>query len=741
MVISTMSFACSQKSKSIDEKVNELLSRMTLDEKIGQLVQYNGFWDATGPVPQESNSKRKYNDVRQGLVGSVLNVYGVEQVRKLQEIAVTQSRLGIPLIFGMDVIHGYKTAFPVPIAEAASWNMQTIEQAARISATEASAAGINWTFAPMLDVSRDPRWGRVMEGAGEDPYLTAQVGIAKIKGFQGTDLSHSQTIAACAKHFAGYGFPIAGRDYNTVDVSKVTLFNDILPPFKAAVENNVATVMNAFNVLNGVPCTGNSWLVRDVLKNTWNFKGFVVSDWGSIMEMATHGYAQDRYHAAQLAIEAGCDMDMESYAYRNDLKTLIEKGVVKESLIDDAVRRILRIKFEMGLFDNPYKYCDKEHEKVILQNTDYSKEALQSALEAIVLLKNEQSLLPLSKNQKNIAVIGALANDKDTPLGNWRAQAVKNSAVSVLEGISVYTNDYVYAQGALVHTNAAGFIHTVNINTTDKSGFAQAIAVAKKADVIIMVLGENCFQSGEARSRSDIGLPGVQQELLEAVYAVNRNIVLVLMNGRPLTIPWAGEHIPAIVEAWQLGQQSGNAIAQVLFGDYNPQGKLPMSFPRSVGQIPVYYNHLNTGRPEGFNKVFWSHYMDIENTPLYSFGHGLSYTTFAYSNIVLKETKKGEYTITAHITNTGNRTGTETPQLYIRDVVASVVRPVKELKGFTKVTLSPGESKQIEFKLQRADLGFYTETGKLNVEPGDFEIMIGSSSSTILLNTKLTLTE
>ena len=486
----------------------------------------------------------------------------------------------------------------------------------------------------------------------------------------------------------------------------VTLYNDILPPFKAAVDNNVATVMNAFNVLNGVPCTGNTMLVRNILKHTWNFKGFVVSDWGSIMELATHGYARDRAHAAQIAIEAGCDMDMESYAYRNDLKPLVENGTIPESLIDDAVRRILRIKFELGLFDNPYKYCDSVREKTILHATDFSKEALQSALEAIVLLKNENSLLPLSKNQKHIAVIGALANDKDSPIGNWRAQAVPSSAVSVLEGLAKYTSNITYVQGAVLNTNPAGFTHKVTINETDKSGFAEAIAVAKKSEVVVMVLGENCFQSGEARSRADIGLPGVQQELLEAVYAVNKNIVLILMNGRPLTIPWAGAHVPAILETWQLGSQSGNAIAQVLFGDFNPQGKLPMSFPRSVGQIPLYYNHLNTGRPAGFNRVFWSHYTDIENTPLYSFGHGLSYTTFAYSNLEITPKKNGKYTITLRITNTGTRVGTETPQLYIRDIVASVVRPVKELKGFTKVTLKPNESKTIEFVLTDAELGF-----------------------------------
>lgn len=739
IVICLLSISCNKQPESIDTKVKNLVSQMTLEEKIGQLTQYNGFWDATGPIPQETSVRKKYEDVKNGLVGSLLNVYGAKNVRKLQEIAVTQSRLGIPLIFGMDVIHGYKTAFPVPIAEAASWNMKTIEQAARISAIEASAAGINWTFAPMLDVSRDPRWGRVMEGAGEDPYLTSQVGIAKIKGFQGTDLSKSHTIAACAKHFAGYGFPIAGRDYNTVDVSNLTLYNDILPPFKAAVENNIATCMNAFNVLNGVPCTGNSFLVRDVLKKSWNFKGFVVSDWGSIMELATHGYARDRAHAAQLAIEAGCDMDMESYAYCNDLKSLVTNGTVPIQLIDDAVSRILRIKFELGLFDNPYKYCDTIKENQILEKTDYSKEALQSALESIVLLQNNNSLLPLSKSQKNIAIIGALADDKDSPIGNWRAQATPNSAVSVIEGISKYTKDFTYSQGAVLNIEKSGFTQNVTINETDKSGFSQAIAAAKKADIVIMVLGENCFQSGEARSRSNIGLPGVQQDLLEAIYSANKNIVLILMNGRPLVIPWAAEHIPAILETWQLGSQSGNAIAKVLFGDFNPQGKLPMSFPRSVGQIPIYYNHLNTGRPEGFNKVFWSHYLDVENTPLYSFGHGLSYTSFSYSNLNVKQTDSRKFTVTAQITNTGNQKGTETPQLYIRDKVASIVRPVKELKGFTKVTLAPKETKTIQFNLTEKELGFYNDKGSFIVESGEFLCMIGSSSNSIHLEKSFTL--
>ena len=593
---------------STDQKVLLLLQRMTLEEKIGQMNQYNGFWDVTGPAPKEGDAILKYDHLKKGLVGSVLNVTGVEKVRKLQEIVMNESRLGIPLIFGFDVIHGYKTITPIPLAEAASWDLDAIQQSARMSAIEASAVGINWTFAPMVDISRDPRWGRVMEGSGEDPYLGSKIGVARIKGYQGDDLAATNTIAATAKHFAGYGFAESGKDYNTADVGTSTLYNIIFPPFKAAVENDVKTFMNSFNVLNGIPATANKWLQRDILKDKWNFKGFVVSDWGSGMEMIDHGYAKDLNDVAVLSANAGSDMDMESYAYIKYLKAAVESGKVKMEFIDDAVKRILTLKYELGLFDNPYRYCDSIREKELINHKDHHATALEMAKKSIVLLKNQGDLLPLKKEQKKIVVIGALADDKNSPLGNWRLAADDNTAISVIEGLRKYTNQVRYVKGADLIIGNTSFPNEVEINETDKSGFKAAIKAAKKADVVIMVLGENGFQSGEGRSRANLDLPGVQQELMEAVYKVNNNIILVLMNGRPLAITWADEHIPAILETWQLGSQSGNAIAQVLFGDYNPSGKSPMTFPRSVGQIPIYYNHYSTGRPGPKKEVFWSHF-------------------------------------------------------------------------------------------------------------------------------------
>lgn len=714
---------------AIEAKVEALLQKMTLEEKVGQMNQYNGFWDITGPAPKDGNNKEKYDHLKKGLVGSVLNVTGVEQVRKMQELVVKESRLGIPLIFGLDVIHGHKTLGPIPLGEAASWDLTAIEKSARVAAIEASARGINWTFAPMVDISRDARWGRVMEGAGEDTYLGSKIGVARIKGFQGNDLSANNTIAATAKHFAGYAFAESGRDYNTVDVGTVTLYNTILPPFKAAVqEANVRTVMNSFNVLNGVPATGNAFLQRDILKGRWQFNGFVVSDWGSVWEMIDHGFAKDLEQAAALAANAGSDMDMESYAYIAYLKGLVESGKVDVKLIDDAVRRILRVKFELGLFDDPYRYCDVQREKTLPYHPDHQAAMLDVAKKSIVLLKNQDNLLPLKKTQPNIAVIGALAADKNSPLGSWRIGSDDNTAISVLEGLKKYTNQVTYAKGADVITGPANFINELTINQTDKSGFAEAIKVAKRASVVVMVLGEHGFQSGEGRSRSELGLPGVQQELLEAVYKVNKNIVLVLMNGRPLTIPWADKNIPTIVETWQLGTQSGNAIAQVLFGDYNPSGKLPMSFPRSVGQIPIYYNHYRTGRPGAKNEVFWSHYSDVPNQPLYPFGYGLSYTQFGYSNLTIDDSNPTAIKVTVTVTNTGKYNGEEVAQLYLTDKVASVVRPVKELKGFEKFNLAPGQSKTVVFTLTQDELGFYNEKGEYIVEPGEFEVMVGSNS-------------
>ena len=726
---------------SFDEKAEVLLSKMTLEEKIGQMNQYSGFWDFTGPSPRGGDAKKKYQDLKNGSVGSMLNVRGVKDVMAVQKIAVEETRLGIPLIIGFDVIHGYKTISPIPIAEAASWDLEAIQKSAQMAALESSAAGINWTFAPMVDISRDARWGRVMEGAGEDPFLGSKIATAKVKGFQGENLSSNFTIAACAKHFAAYGFSEGGRDYNTVDVGTSTLHNMVFPPFIAAKDAGVKTFMNSFNELNGIPATGNEYLQREVLKEEWNFDGFVVSDWDSISEMIAHGYTKNESDAAEIALNAGSDMDMESYLYLDHLKNLVDEGKVDLALIDDAVKRILKVKFELGLFDDPYKYCDLKREKEITGSKEINAAALDIAKKSIVLLKNEGNLLPLKKEGQHIAIIGALASDKTSPLGNWRLAADDDTAISVLEGMSKYKgNSILYSKGANLTIGKAEFVTPLKINTIDKSGFKEAITIAKEADIVLMILGEHGFQSGEGRSRTDLGLPGVQQELLEEIFKVNKNIVLVLNNGRPLAINWADENIPSIVEAWQLGTQSGNAIAEVLYGDYNPSGKLPMTFPRNVGQVPLYYNHKNTGRPNlpEAETVFWSHYNDVEKTPLYPFGYGLSYTTFEYGTI--KTTKSFDLdqkiTVSVAVTNTGKRKGKEVVQLYIRDKYASITRPVKELKGFELLELLPGEKKIVDFELTEKELGFYDNNGKWIFEKGDFEIFIGGNSQT---NNKIAL--
>ena len=724
---------------SINTKVDSLLNIMTLDEKIGQMNQYNGFWDVTGPSPKGGDAKYKYENLKKGLVGSMLNIRGVKDITAVQKIAVEQTRLGIPLIIGNDVIHGYKTLSPIPLAEAASWDLKEIENSARIAALEASAAGTNWTFAPMVDISRDARWGRVMEGAGEDPFLGSLIAAARVRGFQGDDLSKHNTIAATAKHFAGYGFSESGRDYNTVDVSKNTLYNIILPPFKATVDAGVRTFMNGFNELDGIPVTGSSFLQRDILKSQWGFDGFVISDWGSISEMIAHGYARDGKHATELAIKAGSDMDMESHLYIKKIKDLIESQKLDIKLIDDAVSRILRVKFELGLFDDPFKYLDSNREKEVIYHPDNQKGVLEMAKKSIVLLKNENQLLPLKRENQTIALIGALANDNNSPLGNWRTNSDNNTAVTVLEGMKSYQkNKVIYSKGADVNLNDNGvvkFHERVKINNNDKSGFNAARNVARDADVVIMVLGEDGFQSGEGRSRTKIDLPGVQQELLEEIFKVNKNIVLVLMNGRPLNINWADKNIPSIVEAWQLGTQTGNAIAQVIYGDYNPSGKLPMSFPRDVGQIPIYYNYKNTGRPGPKNEVFWSHYNDELNSPLYPFGYGLSYTTFDYTNIKInnKIIKKDKpINVSVDLKNTGIYKGKEVVQLYIKDRFGSVTRPVRELKGFEMVELNPGETKTVNFEISESLLRFYSANEIWESEPGFFDVYIGTNSNATL---------
>lgn len=727
----------SNEGDAIDQKVDSLLSIMTLEEKVGQMNQYASFYNVTGPRPEEGTQKERFDQLKNGQLGSMLSVFGgVEHIRKLQEIAVNETRLGIPLIFAFDVIHGFKTIAPIPLAESCSWDLEEMEKSARIAAIEASASGVNWTFAPMVDIFRDPRWGRVMEGAGEDAFLGSKIAIARIKGFQGDDLSADNTILACAKHFAGYGFSEAGRDYNNVDISSQTLYNVILPPFQASVEEgDVKTIMNSFNTVNGIPATGNKLLQRDILKGKWGFKGFVVSDWNSCGEMVSHGYAKDLKEAAKYGAIAGSDMDMESKSYVTHLVELVKDGEVSEDVIDEAAGRILRLKYELGLMDDPYKYCDEAREKELIHHPDHRKAALDMAKKSIVLLKNENKLLPISKDQKKIAVIGSLANDSHSPLGSWRGLADdKSAAVTVVDGIKKFTENITYAKGMDVSLKKSDFLFPVQLNTSDRSGFAKAIQTAKSSELVIMVLGEDGFQTGESRSMASIKLQPLQRELLEKVLAVNKNVVLVVMNGRPLDLSWEHENVPAIVEAWQLGSETGNAIAEVLFGAYNPSGKLTMSFPKTVGQVPIYYNKFNTGRPgnpEGEEMVFWSHYEDVDNEPLYPFGYGLSYTTFEYSDFIATAEGK-EVKVAVTVTNTGEVKGEEVVQLYIRDKVASNVRPIKELKGFDKIELAAGESKTVNFTLTEKELGFFTNAGDFVFEAGDFDIMVGTNSSELI---------
>ena len=723
-----------QNSITYEKKIEELLAKMTVEEKVGQMNLYNGFWDATGPVPKKGNAKKKYEHLKKGWVGAMLNVKGSDKTRELQKFAVEETRLGIPLLFGFDVIHGYKTLSPIPLAESASWDVEAIEKSARVAATEASAAGINWTFAPMVDISRDARWGRVMEGGGEDPYLGSKIAVARVKGFQGKNLSAKNTIIATAKHFAAYGFIEAGKEYNTVSIGNSTLYNTVLPPFKAAKDAGVRSFMNAFNDLNGIPASTNTFLQRDILKGKWNFNGFVVSDWASINEAIFWGQAKDKKEAAYLAATAGSDMDMEGYVYIKELANLVKNGKVDETILDDAVRRILKVKFELGLFDDPYKYCNEDREKKIIGQKSHHNAVLDMAKKSIVLLKNQNQLLPLQKERKKIALIGHLADDDNSPLGSWRLASDDHSAVTILDGMKAYKgNTLSYEKGVELYNGNPTFVTEVNINTTNRKGIQEAVETAKNADVVVMVLGEHGFQSGEGRTRTNLDLPGLQQELLEAVYKVNPNIVLVLQAGRPLAINWAEEHIPAIVMGWQLGTQTGNAIAQVLYGDYNPSGKLPMTFPRNVGQIPIYYNYKSTGRGSNTqNNVFWSHYSDVENTPLYPFGYGLSYTSFQYDNLQINKlefSKEETIKISVDLTNTGNYNGKEVVQLYIRDKFASTVRPVKELKGFELVALKRGETKTIKFELSKVELGFYDNQGTFLVEEGEFEIFVGTDSN------------
>ena len=714
-------------SKNTDRKVEALLRQMTLEEKIGQLNQYTGDNAATGPITINPN---KQAEIKQGLIGSMLNILGTKYTRQYQELAM-QSRLKIPLLFGQDVIHGYKTTFPIPLAEAASWDLEAMELTARIAATEAAAAGIHWTFAPMVDISRDPRWGRVMEGAGEDTYLGSKIAYARVKGFQG-NLGDVTSVMACVKHFAAYGAAVGGRDYNSVDMSNRMLWETYLPPFKAALDAGAATFMNSFNDLNGIPATGNAYLQRDILKEKWNFKGFVVSDWGSIGEMVNHGYAKDNKEAALAAITAGSDMDMESNAYRYHLAQLVKEKKVPMALIDDAVKRILRKKFELGLFDDPFKFNNEEREQKALYNPEHRKVARAMAAKSIVLLKNEKGILPLSKSTKTIAFIGPLVKEYKQNMGFWSVELPEldytKEIVSQWDGLQnkVGKNtQLLYAKGC-------------DIEGDNTEGFAEAIAVANQADVVILSIGERRDQSGEAKSRSNLRLPGVQEELVKAIQATGKPVVVLINAGRPLIFNWTADQVPAILYTWWLGSEAGNAIADVLFGDYNPSGKLPISFPREEGQIPIYYNHFNTGRPAPNETAtnYVSAYIDLKNSPKFPFGYGLSYTTFNYSDLQLskKVMKKNEtITVSFTLTNTGKFDGEEVVQLYLKDQVGSVVRPVKELRDFQKVFLKAGASQKITFTIDKEKLAFYNAKLEWTPEPGTFEVQLGSSSTDIRL--------
>ena len=710
--------------KTIEQKVTELMSKMTLQEKIGQLNQYNDDITATGPVTKDAD---KAGQVRAGKLGSILNAVGTKNTKNWQDQAM-QSRLKIPLLFGQDVIHGFRTTFPIPLGETATWDMGLIEKSARIAAIEASAYGIHWTFAPMVDIGRDPRWGRVMEGAGEDTYLGTLVGKARVQGFQGKGLGNLDAVMACAKHFAAYGAAVGGRDYNSVDMSLRQLHETYLPPFKAISDAGVATFMNSFNDINGIPATGNKYLQRDLLKGAWGYKGFVVSDWGSIGEMIPHGFAKDNKEAALKAILAGSDMDMESRSYINHLEELVKEGKVDVKLIDDAVRRILTKKYELGLFDDPYRFINEKREKEQANNPEHRKFAREIGAKSIVLLKNETQILPLSKTTKKVAIIGPFAKATVENHGFWSIAFPDDNQriVTQFDGIKAQldkNSELLYAKGC-------------NVDDKDTSLFAEAVETAKKADVVIMTLGEGHAMSGEAKSRSNIHFSGVQEDLLKEVAKTGKPIVLLINAGRPLVFDWASENIPTIAYTWWLGTEAGNSIADVLFGKVNPGGKLPMTFPRNEGQIPIYYNYYNTGRPAKNNtdRNYVSAYIDLDNDPAYPFGFGLSYTTFQYSDVNVSATQlKGNQTLIAsvNINNSGNYDGEEVVQLYIRDLVGKVVRPVKELKGFQKIFLKKGETKTVSFNITPEDLKFYDDELNFDWEAGEFDIMIGTNSTDV----------
>ncbi|MFI3323808.1 MAG: beta-glucosidase BglX [Rikenellaceae bacterium] len=746
----TISAQSSAQEAQYAAQISALLERMTLDEKIGQLNLISNPYISTGTGAASAEASNANTDgmVRGGSVGNFLNVLGAEETYRLQKIATEESRMGIPLLFGYDVIHGYKTIFPIPLADASSFDREAIEMSSRYSSLESAANGINWTYAPMVDISRDPRWGRIMEGAGEDVYLTTEVGLARIRGIQGESLADEATIASCVKHYVGYGGALAGRDYSSLDVSQRMLEEVYLPPFKAAAEAGAASFMTSFNTISGEPASGHEYLVNDLLRGEWGYDGLVVSDWASITEMINHGSVADGKEAAKMGINATIDMDMAGYVYLSHIKELLAEGSITEQQIDELVARVLLIKFRLGLFDDPYKYSNKEREAQYTytqENLDASREV---AKRSIVLMKNDEQTLPLAKKNLRIAVIGPLADDKDSPIGNWRAMGEDNSAVSLLEGIREAVGsdcEVVYAQGCrLVNNEKMDFFSQLDIETRDRSGFAEAVEVAASADVVIVAVGETAYMSGECRSYADISLKGLQSELLAEIYKVGKPTVMALFTGRPLVLTGDVDNCDAILNCWLLGSQSGYAIADVLFGDYNPSAKLPASFPYHVGQVPIYYSEMNSGRPYNPDPVsFSTKYRDIPNTPLFPFGFGMSYTTFAYDKIALSNEEMeadGSIAITATISNTGEYNGAEVVQLYIRDLIGNgVSRPLLELKGFEKVEIEHGKSAEVSFTITPDDLAFLRQDKTFAAEAGEFEVYVGGSSDNLPLKARFTL--
>ena len=723
--------------KKMDAFVTNLMSKMTLDEKIGQLNLVSVGFDVTGPIV----SKNVNENIEKGNVGGVFNTYTPDAVRKLQEIAVKHTRLKIPLIFGYDVIHGHKTIFPIPLGLASSWDLGMIKNSASIAASEASADGLNWVFSPMVDIARDPRWGRIAEGSGEDTWLGSQIAKAMVEGYQGTSYDTNK-VMTCIKHFALYGAVEAGRDYNTVDMSDRRMMQDYLPPYKAAIDAGAGSVMSSFNEINGVPATANKWLMTDLLRNQWGFKGFVATDYTAINELIPHGMGKTGYDVAKLAIDAGIDMDMVSEAYLDNLKKLVKDGKVPMSEIDASCRRILEAKYKLGLFTDPYRYCNDQRAASTIMKPAYLEAAREAAKRSIVLLKNNNNVLPL-KMSGSIALIGPLADDNRDMIGPWSGAGDWEKSVSVIQGIKQLAGDQVkinYARGSNILTDT-GMIGRLDqpegTLTIDKRPSAEmideAVKAAKNSDVIVAVVGESAGMTGEAASRSNISLPGDQEDLLKALKATGKPMVVVLMNGRPLTLTWENDNADGILETWFAGTEAGSAIADVLFGAYNPSAKITATFPQSVGQIPLYYSHKNTGRPYvgDFLERYKSRYLDVSNDPLYPFGYGLSYTTFSYGNVMLSSNtiKPGQLLhITTKVTNTGKYDGEEVVQLYTRQMFGSVTRPVEELKNFKKIFLKTGESQDVSFSISSDDLRFYDINMKYTYEPGDFKVFVGTNS-------------